>query len=311
METPASDPQVQVTRVPTPLQDEEMAKVPMSSLTLEKAEFRSTNVDDSFHDKRGIIIQFLNSSCPGTPAVIGGLRVNLDDIKQVPLYLQQNRALIKQHAAKVLIDHWKHLNYGMGCNEAITIEDFGLSFTVGSVSPCAVKMNPLQRAEGPLFFCHFPALVEPQVIIHADWATNGDGQMVHIINAYVTLLPPHQRRNVLMRKDMEEKAAASAVVSAQSAMATPVTLQPTGYTGAVAKKPRPSPTPWTSGARLRPTPYPARPPHDSVVLREEMNNLHALINRVQSQIVPTPALPAPRTPMWPRQHQGPDLPDGL
>ena len=322
METPEINTQDQTPRSPTPTQDEEMAKVPMASLTLEKMEYRSTNVDDSFHDKKGIIIQFLNSSCPGTPSVIGGIRINLEDIKQVPLYLQQNRDLIKQHAAKVLLDHWRDLNYGIGCNETISIDDFGLTFTVGSVAHNALKINPQQKNEGPLFYCHFPALVEPHVIVHTDWGTQTEGKAVHFINGYISLLPPHQRRNVLMRKDREDKAAASAAAAAATLQArtTPVTLPPTGYTGATIKKSRPQPYPTVPGPMARPVPYAARPQHimhhqhnqkDAAVLREEMNNLHALISKVQSQIIPSPRLPTPKTPIWPRQHQGPDLPDGL
>ncbi len=316
METPDCNTQVQAPRSTTPLQDEEMAKVPMASLSIEKVIFRSQAVDDSFHEKTGMIIQILNSHCPGSPLVIGGIRINLNDINQVPRYLEQNRALIKQHAAKVLLDHWITLNYGMGCNEGITVDDFGLTFSIGSVSPLAIKMNPHQRPEGPLFFCHFPALVEPQVLEHSDWNTNTNGVTVHIINAYISLLPPHQRRNIILRKEREDKAAASAVAAATpKTRTTQVTLQPTGYTGTIPKKSRPNPHPTASGSGARPAPYPARPQptyiSDNAVLREEMGHLHALINRVQSQIVPTPALPTPRTPVWPRQHQGPDLPDGL
>ena len=316
METPECNTQAQNPRSTTPLQDEEMAKVPMASLSIEKVIFRSQTVDDSFFDKKGMIIQILNSHCPGSPLVIGGIRINLNDINQVPRYLEQNRAIIKQHAAKVLLDHWITLNYGMGCNEGITVDDFGLTFTIGSVSQMAVKMNPHQRPEGPLFFCHFPALVEPQVLEHADWALNNEGTAVHIINAYISLLPPHQRRNIILRKEREDKAAASAVATAPPpARSTPVTLQPTGYTGTIPKKSRPNPHPTPSGSGTRPSPYPARPQpqyiSDNAVLREEMGHLHALINRVQSQMIPTPALPTPRTPVWPRQNQGPDLPDGL
>ena len=293
-----------------------MAKVPMASLSIEKVIYRSLNVDDSFHDKTGLIIQILNSHCPGSPLVIGGLRINLMDINQVPRYLEQNRALIKQHAAKVLMDHWITLNYGMGCNEGITVDDFGLAFSVGSVSPMAVKMNPHQRPEGPLFFCHFPALVEPQVLEHSDWNTNNNGVSVHVINAYISLLPLHQRRNVILRKEREDKAAASAIAAATPpARSTPVTLQPTGYNGTIPKKSRPNSHPVPSGSGTRSAPYPARPQpqyiSDNAILREEIGNLHAMMARVQSQIVPTPALPTPRTPVWPRQHQGPDLPDGL
>ena len=292
---------------PTPTQDEEMAKVPMADLTLDRNEYRSNYVDDSFHDKRGMIIQFLNGSCPGATSVIGGIRTNLDDIRKAPLYLQQNRALIKQHASKVLLDHWRDLNYGMGCNENITIDDFGMSFTLASVSAQGARLNPLQRTEGPLFFCHLPAMVDPQVVIHSDWNTHTDGLAVHIINAYITLLPPQQRRQALLKKDRDDQAA-------EYQRTHPVILTPTGNTGATPKKQsRPNPSA-SSGSTARPNPHPNRPLPEAHALRVEMSQLYDLVARVQRQIVPTipsPALPTPRTPLWPRQNQGPDLPDGL
>ena len=314
MEAPVAKSEVQSPRLdtPTPTQDEEM-KVPLAALTLNRNEYCSDYVDDSFHDKKGMVIQFLNGSCPGAASVIGGIRTNLEDIRKAPLYLHQNRALIKQHAAKALLDHWKDLNYGMGCTEHITIEDFGMAFTVASVSCHGAKLNPLQRTEGPLFYCHFPALVDPQVIVHTDWSSRTDGIAIHIINAYVTLLPPHQRRNALIRKDIEDRAE-KAAASSRAQAATPVILQQTG--GAAPKKPRPNPpsnAPSASGYNnnTRQAPYPTRPLHDTATLREEMSVLHALINRVQSQLVPSPALPTPRTPVWPKKNQGPDLPDGV
>ena len=214
METTNVETAVQDPRVPTPLQDEEMTKsVPMASLSLERTEFRSPMVDDSLHDKRGIIIQFLNSGCPGTFPVIGGLRINLDDIRQVPLYLHQNKALIKQHGVRVLMNHWRELNYGLGSTELLTVDDFGIVFTVASVSPSAIRLNPQQRTEGPLFYCHLPALVEPQIVIHSDWAISTEGQAVHVINAYITLISPHQRRTLMIRKEREEKATAVALAA--------------------------------------------------------------------------------------------------
>ena len=313
METSVCKTSPQDSRLTTPPpQDEDMAKMPMASLTLDPAEYRSEAIDDSFHDKKGMIIQFLNGSCPGAASVIGGIRTNLEDIRKVPLYLQQNKPLIKQHAAKALLDHWKDLNYAMGCNEHITIEDFGMSFTVASISPLGAKLNPLQRTEGPLFFCHLPAMVDPQVVIHSDWNTNVEGMAVHIINAYVTLLPPHQRRTYVMRKDREDRAAAAAAKAAASAP-KPVVLQQTGY-GSASKKPKPNPPSNASSSSARSAPHPNRPLPETHALRVEMSQLYDLVTRVQRQIVPTipsPALPTPRTPLWPRQNQGPDLPDGL
>ena len=318
METTNVESAVQDPRAPTPLQDEEMAKsVPMASLSLEKTSFKSPLVDDSLHDKRGIIIQFVNSGCPGTFPVIGGLRINLEDIRQVPLYLHQNKALIKQHGVRVLMNHWRELNYGLGSTELLTVDDFGIVFTVASVSPNAIRLNPQQRTEGPLFYCHLPALVEPQIVVHADWAIGAEGQVVHVINAYITLISPHQRRTLMIRKEREDKAtavAAAAAATVTTQQSRPIILQGTGFTGTIPRKPK-APAQSTSGAQARSTPYPPRaqprPLHESVVLREEMSHLHQLINRVQSQIVPTPPLPTPRTPLWPRDNQGPDLPDGL
>jgi hypothetical protein len=318
MEATACNSQIQDSRSATPLQDEEMIKdVPLASLTLERAEYRCPLVDNSIHDKKGMIIQFINTGCPGTSPVIGGIRINLEDIRMVPLYLHQNKALIKQHGARILMDHWKNLNYGMGCLENQTIEDFGIVFTLASVSPSAIRLNPLQKAEGPLFYCHLPALVEPQAVIHADWGTNTDGLAVHLINAYITLISPHQRRNVMIRKEREEKATAVAVAAAANItipQARPVILPAPGYTGTIPKKPKANSAPSTSGAQSRPAPYPPRSQqrslHDSVVLREEMSHLHSLINRVQSQIIPSPPLPAPRTPLWPRKTKGPICPMG-
>ena len=286
----------------------------MASLTLNKEDYRSQLVDDSIHNKRGIIIQFINTGCPGTFPVIGGVRINLEDIQKVPQYLTQNQALIKQHGARILLEHWKALNYGLGSTEHLTVEDFGIAFTVASVAPSAIRLNPTQRTEGPLFYCNLPALVYPQSVINADWAQGIEDHAVHIINAYITLISPHQRRNLMIKRDREEKAAAAIIVATVPA-ARPIILPSTGYTGAVPKKPKQGPIPSTSGAHSRATPYPPRPQprplHDSVVLREELSHLHTLINRVQSQVVPSPPLPTPRTPLWPRENQGPDLPDGL
>ena len=297
-------------------QDEDMAKVPMADLSLDPQEYRSEYVDDSFHEKQGMIIQFLNGSCPGATTVIGGIRTNLMDIRKAPLYLSQNKALIKHHASRFLLDHWRDLNYGMGSTEIITVDDFGVTFTVASVSPLGCKWNPLQRMEGPLFFCHLPALVMPQTVIHSDWHTHLEEVAVHVINAYITLLPPHQRRTALMKKDKEDKAAAIT----QSAIPSPIYLVPTGYSGPTSKKSRPNPsthlithTTSTSGATgsHRSGSHPARPQSDTTAMREEMLHLHAMINRLQSQIIPSPALPASRNPTWPRTNGSSNLPDGI
>jgi hypothetical protein len=97
-------------RSQTPTQDEDMdAKVfkPLQSLNLEvNDEHRLDLVDDSIFDKRGILVQFLNSNCTGSPHVFGGMRLAILDIKKVPAYQTKNRRQIKQHTVKALMKHF-------------------------------------------------------------------------------------------------------------------------------------------------------------------------------------------------------------
>jgi hypothetical protein len=65
-----------------------------------------------------------------------------------------------------------------------------------------------------MFFCHFPALVEAVTLVHADWNNGLLGEHVHVINAYISLLPTHQRRHVIVTKAKEEKAAIQAAAAA-------------------------------------------------------------------------------------------------
>ena len=208
----------------------------------------------------------------------------------------------------------------MGSTEVITIDDFGVTFTVASLSPHGCKWNPMQRMEGPLFFCHLPALVMPQTVVHSCWDDQVEEVAVHVINAYITLLPPHQRRSALLKKEKEDKAAtATTAAAAAIARPSPIYLVPHQYTGPAHKKSRPNPAHISlvpssaigAPGPQRPGPQPSRPQQDIASMREEMLHLHAVINRLQSQIVPTPALPASRNPTWPRTNRGPDLPDTL
>ncbi len=73
MET-TSHPPGCTSRARSPTSDEDMAKVvPVANLALSEEDVKSDLVDDSFHKKKGMFVQFLNQGCPGTPMVIGGI----------------------------------------------------------------------------------------------------------------------------------------------------------------------------------------------------------------------------------------------
>ena len=74
----------------SPVLDQEMTisvQPPMAELCLTEAEMRSDYVDPSFFSKKGVVIQFISNNCPGTTSMIGGIRLNLEDIRKVPAYL--------------------------------------------------------------------------------------------------------------------------------------------------------------------------------------------------------------------------------
>ena len=106
-------------RCPTPTQDEVMQyeasqrqSVTAIELVVKEVvpeDLRSELVDNSFHDKTGIIIQFINASCPGTFPIIGGLRIGLEDIRKAPQYLNKHKRVIKQHASNQLMKHFRDM----------------------------------------------------------------------------------------------------------------------------------------------------------------------------------------------------------
>jgi hypothetical protein len=173
-------------------------------------EHRSDLVDNSIFDKRGILVQFLNSNCTGSPHVLGGMRLAIFDIRKVPAYLVKYRRLIKHHAVKALIRHFTEIQCSVGASETLRLDDFGMSFTVATVTGHGALLNPGKRQEGPLLFCHFPALVDPVILTHTNWGTKREGEAVHVIYCYILLPPPHTRRHLVIARAKQDLAAGQA-----------------------------------------------------------------------------------------------------
>ena len=197
--------------------------------------------------------------------------------------------------------HYQDMNFGLGASETLHLDDFGLSFTLASVSHEGAQLNPGKRQEGPLFCCHFPTMVNPIVLQHANWDTNTEGAAVHVVNAYVNILPLHQRRNYIVTRAREEKAFLETVpklstpqVPAKKSKPSIPASSPHGAKG-------------TSNAQEKKTQLP-----ENAALREEIARLKVLTIRLQQQALPSPPLPTTKPPVWPtnRDH-GPDLPDDL
>ena len=305
----------QGSRIQTPTQDEDAAMKPFQALSIEvNEELRSDLVDNSIFDKRGILIQFLNSNCTGSPHVFGGMRLSISDINKVPAYLSKYRRLIKQHAVHALMQHFKEMQCGVGAAEELCTDDFGMTFTVATVTGHGALLNPGKRQEGPLFFCHFPALVDPVILTHADWGTRTEGESVHVINCYISLPPPQLRRSVVIKKYLSDQAASVANCKAALALSGGTVTTTPGTSSATPAKKVKMGTQTTPYARPY-VPYVPNMTRDEIrterknSVGRELDDLRNQVRNLKGQLLPTPPLPIVRPPVWPSKNPCPVLPD--
>ena len=177
--------------------------VPQALINYEKT--KCEFIDDTFFDKKGAVVQFINGNCAGSTSLIGGMRLSIQDIKKVPAYLSKNKTQLKKHAIRRLEDHFQSMQCCIGATEKLGVDDYGMSFSVASLTHTGQNLNPSKRHEGPLFFCLFTNLVEPTMLTHSDWDMNVESDAAYVINCYIHLLPPSQRRKAVIEKAEEEK----------------------------------------------------------------------------------------------------------
>ena len=166
---------------------------------LEKEEIQCEQIDSTIYTKSGVIIQMCNTNASAHATVIGGIRLALEDIRKVPAYLQKYRTQIKKIAVRTLTRHLQESQCSVGLHETLSLEDYGMTFTIASLSQRGRQLNPQNRSEAPLFYCLLQGLLEP-VILSAN--QDGSYQTGHIVNLYIHLLPAHHRRVVLARKSI-------------------------------------------------------------------------------------------------------------
>ena len=251
-------------------------------------------VDKSLLTKTGTIFNFINSSCPGASSVIGGLRCNLKDPRKIPLYIERNRNKIKLHAIKALERHLRESRCAIGAMEDLTVDDYGLTFALASITHEGVELNPYKRHEGPLWFCMYPNLCQATCLQIECWDDGAESDSAYIINTYIHLLPAIQRRNKIIEK-------AQYVIS--------LGLQPK-KDEVERKKPKLSPTPSTSKAST--LTYGQRKDAEHKALQEKYASLQETVNKMERERLPNPPLPPTRGVVWPPQMPNePDMPDDL
>ena len=194
-------------------------------------EYACDSMDSSLYKKQGCIFQFINNNALGMASMIGGIRIGVTDIRKMPQYIIRNKSHIKNHAIKLLNHHLIETQCSVGYGEALSQDEYGMSYSLASVSHQGLRMHPTGRQEGSIFFCLFDGLIEP-VILCKD---NNDRILdsAYIFNVYINLLPPSQRRNALLRQKAadEQKQASEAANPPQkkskgTQTSTPFAAQP-------------------------------------------------------------------------------------
>ena len=282
----------------TPLLDERMeaqpdsrSSVPYVSPTNE--EMKCEFIDDTFFNKKGVIVQFINGNCAGSTSLIGGMRLAITDIKRVPAYLSRNKHQLKVRAMSYLNAHFRNMQCCIGANESLCLDDYGMSFSVASVTHTGAALNPGKRHEGPLFFCLFSGLVEPTMVTLSDWDMNTECDAAHVVNCYIHLLPPSQRRRIVLQKAVEDKNKA----------------RPNGEdrTQSMTGKAKKTKMANTSGAQKY-IPHQRQYPNTKKIT-QEISDLKNEVVQMKLIAVPNPPLPITPAPVWPTIDLCPEMPD--
>ena len=183
--------------LPSPDEAMKTVKVVYQYPPIKEEEYKCDHIDPSIYQRRGVLVQVCNTNASAHATIIGGIRLAIEDIRIVPAYLQRYRVNIKKVAIRMLNRHFHESQCSAGLHESLSIDDYGMTFMVATVTDEAREFNPAGRKEGPLFYCIMPEMLKPTVFLR-----NQDGtyQTGHIINLYIHLLPPHHRRVVLAKK---------------------------------------------------------------------------------------------------------------
>ena len=268
-------------------------------LELEQSELECAFLDESFFHKKGAVLQFVNNNCPGATSLIGGLRLGLEDIRKVPAYLEKNSDRIKHFAIKCLDRHIKTNQCCVGAGEKLTYDDYGISFSLATVSARAALLNHSKRQEGQLFYCLFPGLLEPVFLgINPDMSND----FAHVINVFIHLMPGSQRRNVFFRRAEADRSYSPVMpthhVSAPASTSTsPVNVPGKRYKGGSPIGQRRHFTPISDVA--------------TATFDRRVAVLEKELQAVKGHQLPAPPLPASSAPPLWRQDGAPTLPDTL
>ena len=283
-------------------------------------DYSCETLDASMYKKQGCILQFYNNNAGGMAGMIGAMRIALTDVRRMPKYIAKNKGHIKNVAIKLLTAHLIETQCAAGVGEALSHDDYGVSFSVASLSQDGLRLHPTNRQEGPLAFCLYDGLIRPVIL-----SRNLENQVVdsaYVINVYINLLPPSQRRMIVMKKVNEEaKAEANAETPTKKSKSQEVSkdqqIQQSnqsqspgfqgnqrgpnyqGYQGTYPNNVRPY---QGQGGYQRYPPLPPGPSGEDLSnqMKSMQHSMEEKFKVLDAKHIPLPALPQPSAPIWPK-----------
>ena len=170
-------------------------------LALNPKEYVCDLYDKEIVNKKGIVIQYLNSNSTGATNAIGVTRVNVTDPRRMPQYLTRNLTYIRQHAVSCLQTHMRLTLCAAGALEKLTAEDFSISFSWASLTDVGRSLCLPGRNDLALGFAGCESLLMPILINKSDLFPT------YVINAYIYLQDTTRRSTTVIAKAKEDAVA--------------------------------------------------------------------------------------------------------
>ena len=256
-----------------------------------------------------LLIQFINHNCHDSATIIGGIRLKVSEPAKIPSFIAQHEGPIKAHAIAILQKHLRENQCPLGMNEALSADDYSLSFMIASLSSRGQALHPNRRNEGPMFYCLFDNLIEEVVLNYVEM--DQDNPKAFIVNAYIHLVDAPRRRNALLKKNKAE-------TKEENAPAPATTQEYNRYDRFEgrqdARRPRITPL-MQAGLRRPPYPFPSQAPELQNV-QDQLKSLAGMVSEMKQNLNPPgqvtqatfPTMPTAATIHWPPTDNLPSLP---
>ena len=124
------------------------------------------------------------------------------ELHPIPSYLEENGPTLKNAAILQLQRHLLRNASPVGTGESVTSDDYGMSYTVASLTDVAKQLCHGQRYEAPLFACFAPSWVQQ---VPLSYLGNDRYDCAYVLHAYISLLPIASRRREILRKQQEQR----------------------------------------------------------------------------------------------------------